>query len=132
MTDYAEMHMANSKLFTSDLLKIEVREEKDQIKLHWWGKSILRKPSTFITPILVDALQKGGTENKRIVLDFCELDYMNSSTVTPIIKILERAKRGENQVTVLYKKSLKWQDLSFSALEIFQTKDKRVEIKGLD
>jgi hypothetical protein len=26
---------------------------------------------------------------------------------------------------------LKWQDLSFSALEIFQTKDKRVEIKGL-
>ena len=124
--------MANTMLFTSDLLKIEVREGDDQIELHWWGKSILRKPSSFITPILVDALQKGGSENKRIVLDFSELDYMNSSTVTPIIKILERAKRGENQVTVLYKKSLKWQDLSFSALEIFQTKDKRVEIKGLE
>jgi hypothetical protein len=124
--------MGKTQLFTSDSLKIEVREDEDQIELHWKGKSILRKPSTFITPILVDVLQRGGTEDKRIVLDFCNLDYMNSSTVTPIIKILERAKRGENQVTVLYKKSLKWQDLSFSALEIFQTKDKRVEIKGLD
>jgi len=34
-------------------------------------------------------------------------------------------------VTVYYNKSLHWQDLSFSALEIFITKDQRVEIKGL-
>jgi len=55
---------------------------------------------------------------------------MNSSTITPIIKILERAKRGSTHVTVLYDKSLKWQDLIFSALTIFTTKDKRVEIRG--
>jgi hypothetical protein len=56
---------------------------------------------------------------------------MNSSTITPVIKILERAKRGETQIEVVYQKSLKWQDLIFSALEIFQTNDRRVEIKGL-
>jgi hypothetical protein len=79
----------------------------------------------------VDLLRRSNDLKKRIILDFQKLDYMNSSTITPIIKILERAKRGKTQVTVLYKKILKWQDLSFSALEIFQTKDKRVEIKGL-
>jgi hypothetical protein len=55
---------------------------------------------------------------------------MNSSTITPIIKTLERAKRGKTRVTVTYLKSLKWQDVIFSALEIFRTKDGRVEIKG--
>jgi hypothetical protein len=57
---------------------------------------------------------------------------MNSSTITPIIKILERAKKGKMNVTIQYDKLLKWQDLSFSALKIFQTKDKRVEIKGME
>jgi hypothetical protein len=33
---------------------------------------------------------------------------------------------------VLYDKSLKWQELNFSAIEIFQTKDQRIQIKGID
>ena len=98
----------------------------------WTGKSIHRKPSEFITPILVETIKKSSASKKRIILDFRNLDYMNSSTITPIIKILERAKKGAVQISVLYNKSLKWQDLSFSALEIFQTKDRRVEIKGVD
>jgi len=56
---------------------------------------------------------------------------MNSSTITPIIKILERAKSGMTKITIFYQKSLKWQELNFSALEIFKTKDNRLEIKGL-
>jgi len=123
--------MGETGLFTSDLLKIEVNEANDCIKVKWTGKSVHRKPSTFITPILVSALNKSSDCNKRLILDFRKLDYMNSSTITPIIKILERAKRGTNQITVLYEKSLKWQDLTFSALEIFETRDQRVVIKGL-
>ena len=65
-------------------------------------------------------------------MDFRKLEYMNSSTITPIIKVLDRAKRGKNHITVIYDKTLKWQELSFSAMEIFQTKDKRIEIKGAE
>ena len=61
---------------------------------------------------------------------FAFLEYMNSSTITPVIKVLERAKRGTMNVTVLFDASRKWQDLSFSALKIFETEDKRVVIKG--
>ena len=111
--------MENTESFVSDLLKIEVEENNDSIISKWTGKSINRNPGKFITPILVNILKKSSDRNKRIILDFRELNYMNSSTITPIIKVLERAKRGSIKVTVLYEKNLKWQDLSFTALEIF-------------
>jgi len=123
--------MGKRESFVSNLLRIEVQEDNDSIVAYWSGKSVDRNPGKFINPILVGILHKSSDLKKRIILDFQKLDYMNSSTITPVIKILERAKRGKAQVTVLYKKLLKWQDLSFSALEIFQTRDKRVEIKGL-
>lgn len=123
--------MGKSESYTCGLLKIDINENNNCINIKWTGRSIDRKPSTFITPILVSVLNRSSDCNKRLVLDFRKLEYVNSSTITPIIKVLERAKRGTNQVTVLYEKSLKWQDLSFSALRIFQTGDQRVEIKGL-
>ncbi len=123
--------MDNTINHSSGLLNITIREEDTSIFVNWTGKSTDREPGKFITPILVDAIKKSSEKNKRVVIDFRELSYMNSSTITPLIKILERAKRGSTPVTVYYNKSLHWQDLSFSALEIFITKDQRVEIKGL-
>ncbi|GAH62888.1 unnamed protein product [marine sediment metagenome] len=125
------MMIGNAEIFTSNLLSLEVKENDTSINIKWTGVSIEREPSKFITPILVNAIKNSSDRNKRIILDFRELAYMNSSTITPVIKILERAKRGETQIEVLYQKSMQWQDIIFSALEIFQTKDRRVEIKGL-
>ena len=123
--------MGEAKTFTNNLLTLELRENNNSITIRWTGKSVDREPSNFITPILVDAIRKSSDHDKRVTLDFRELAYMNSSTITPIIKTLERAKRGKTRVTITYLKSLKWQDVIFSALEIFRTKDGRVEIKGL-
>ncbi len=124
--------MKPPEIFESSLLKITLQEDEDQINVKWNGKSVERDPSIFLTPILLNVLESSTSDNKPIRMDFTELEYLNSSTITPIIKILERAKRGNNFLTLVYKKSLKWQDLSFSALEIFQTQDQRVAIKGLD
>lgn len=125
------MIKGKKELFVSNLLKIEVEEKGASINIKWSGMSIDRQPGKFITPILVNVIKKSSDLNKKVILDFRELAYMNSSSITPIIKILERSKRGRNQITVFYRKSLRWQDLSFSALEIFRTKDQRVEIKGI-
>lgn len=125
------MTAREKETFVGNLLKIELEEKKDAINISWSGKSVDREPGKFITPILVNAIRRSSGLNKKIILDFRKLAYMNSSSITPVIKILERAKRGRTQIRVVYKKSLKWQDLSFSALEIFKTKDGRVEIKGL-
>ncbi len=124
--------MGKQESYAKNLLKIEILENEDSITTSWTGKSIDRNPGQFINPILVKLVNKSNEENKRIVLDFRKIVYMNSSTITPLIKILERANRGKIYITVEYNKNLKWQDLNFSALKIFQTKDKRVEIKGIE
>lgn len=122
--------MNKSEHHNSNLLNITVSEDQENYNVVWTGKSIDRKPSVFITPILISVLKRSIDHDKRMILDFCGIEYMNSSTITPIIKILERAKRSKVAVTVKYLGDLKWQNLIFSALEIFQTKDKRIEIQG--
>ncbi len=123
--------MKKPELFTNKYLTIQVVEHENSIDVSWKGKSVDREPSKFISPILVKVLEMAGDLNKRIIMDFQSMSYMNSSTITPIIKILERAKNGMTKITIFYQKSLKWQELNFSALEIFKTKDNRLEIKGL-
>jgi hypothetical protein len=122
--------MGKTEKYTNDYLNIVVTEDSDRIHMHWSGKSIDRKPSIFLTPILIKIMKRSVDRDKRMIMDFCDIEYMNSSTITPIIKILERAKRSKVGVTVKYLAHLKWQDLIFSALEIFQTKDKRILIHG--
>jgi hypothetical protein len=123
--------MIKPEIYINNFLKIQVVEHETSIDVKWEGKSIDREPSKFISPILVKVLEMASALNKRIIMDFQSLSYMNSSTITPIIKILDRAKKGMNKITIFYRKSLKWQELNFSALEIFRTKDNRLEIKGL-
>ena len=121
----------NAERFVSDQLEIEVKEDSESIDVIWTGKSIDRDPGKFITPILTGVLNRSVDRQKEVVLDFRKLRYMNSSTITPVIKILERAKRGNVRVRVFYDSNRKWQDLSFSALAIFQTRDGRVTVRGL-
>ena len=123
--------MMTPEKYTNKDLSIEVVQNATSIDVKWDGKSIDREPGKFISPILVKVLEMAGTMNKRITMDFQDLLYMNSSTITPIIKILDRAKKGMTKITILYRKSLKWQELNFSALEVFRTDDNRLEIKGL-
>lgn len=123
--------MIKPEKYTNKYLSIEVVENETTIEVKWEGKSIDREPSKFISPILVKVLEMASVLNKRIIMNFQSLSYMNSSTITPIIKILDRAKKGMTKITITYRKSLKWQELNFSALEVFRTKDYRLEIKGL-
>ena len=64
------------------------------------------------------------------MLDFQGLEYMNSSTITPIIKILDQIKGGSERVSILYDQDVKWRQLSFTALRIFETQDERSRIVG--
>ena len=123
--------MIKPEKYTNKNLSIEVTEHESTIDVKWEGKSIDREPSKFISPILVKVLEMASALNKRITMDFQNLSYMNSSTITPIIKILDRAKKGMTEITITYQKTLKWQELNFSALEVFRTEDNRLEIKGL-
>jgi hypothetical protein len=119
----------NPEKFSSNHLTLEKIVDEPSITIRFIGRSNERNPSKFIYPILSDAFDQSTTDRKDIILDFMDLEYMNSSTITPILKILDKVKReGTYQLTIMYNQSLKWQDLSFSALKIFETKDKKITI----
>jgi hypothetical protein len=121
--------MGTGITFQNNDLSIDMTESSDVVSLVWIGKSIEREPVTFIAPILVEALKRSGNE-KRLVMDFEKLDYMNSSTITPILRILNEIKLSAQSIRILYSKAKRWQDLSFSALKVLQTRDGRIEITG--
>ncbi len=121
----------NTEKFTSHFLTLEKIVGDTSITIRFIGKSNERNPSKFISPILSDVLHQSDSGNKEIILDFKELEYMNSSTITPILKILDKATREKNyRIAIVYRQSLKWQDLSFSALKIFELKDNKIKIIG--
>ena len=117
--------------FRQNTLTLELRDDPAEVRVTWLGRSTSREPAEFIVPVLSRAVELGRLANKPVVLDFQPMSYMNSSTITPVIRLLGRALRTVNTVRVLYKKELKWQELSFTALEVFQTPDHRIEICGV-
>lgn len=122
--------MQEIKTFTSPslALKVQIFEDNEAIILKLLGRSVEREPSKFLNPILIEAdlLRNGRT----VVLDFGNLEYMNSSTITPLIQYIEKSRRGNKKVTLQYNKSLKWQELSFSALTVFQVEN-LIQINGV-
>jgi hypothetical protein len=118
--------------YVNDQLTIDLLKDEKTYSVRFLGKSFLRDPNVFVLPILAKILQDSIDDEKRMVIDFRDLAYMNSSTLTPVIKILEKVRVGSGEITIAYRKSLKWQDISFSALIIFQTADRRIEIVGKD
>lgn len=115
--------------FEDGTLKLQVSESADSITVTWRGRSVAREPGHFLLPILTRVLERGGQREKRVVMDFRHLEYLNSSTITPVIRVLELAKRGTACVSVVYDAELKWQALSFSALYLFQSLDGRVTVQ---
>ena len=121
------MEIKNEIIFNKLILKIHRRN--NEIEVFWHGKSNERNPEEKITPFLNSIIKECGIF-KKLLLNFSYLEYMNSSTVTPVIQFLTICQNENKTVSVIYNKNIKWQELSFSALEIFETKDRKIQIIG--
>ena len=116
-------------LYVSGSLKVEVEETWWQLLMTLTGRSDARDPSDFLEPLLISAGERSVAGSKRLVLDFRKLEAMNSSTVGPILRAIERARRvPKAQLTVRYDHTLRWQTITFSVLKAFETGDGRIQI----
>ena len=122
--------MQDKKSFKEGMLSLEITEHVDDIELIFKGKSVERDPGRFLNPIFSDLLMEGKKKNKRIIVIFTTLDYMNSSTIMAISKFLEKGKDSNCMITVQYDNGRRWQKMSFNALKIFQTKDGQIIFEG--
>lgn len=120
--------MSNSKIHSHDGLTISVTEKDDVIEVLWTGSSTAREPRIFIQPILDEIAYLANQLAKPINMDFRKLEYMNSSTITPILRMLENAASANFTFSITYDGRLRWQELNFSALEIFRGKNKNFRL----
>jgi hypothetical protein len=118
------------KEFVQGELTLELVETPNELRLTWRGKSADRDPSRFLVPVLSEALTRAREAGLPLVMDFSALDYMNSSTFTPVVKALDESRRLSVPVVLEYSVARKWQALSFSALRTFETLDGRVKVNG--
>src|SRR3954451_13341245 len=96
-------------VFQDGALKLELEQGTNEIRVAWSGRSTAREPGRFILPVLSKAVELSDVAGYPLVLDFRRIEYMNSSTITPIIRMLEQARRASRSIRVLYQKSVKWQ-----------------------
>jgi len=107
-------------------LEIKVNEGADRTVLTWVGHSDAQEPARFLTPYLTELIENfsGG----EILMDFSELSYMNSSTISPIIQFLKMADSKGIKTTLEYKGGSVWQNASFRALETLSGVMKNISI----
>ncbi|MCU0289939.1 MAG: hypothetical protein MUF15_26555 [Acidobacteria bacterium] len=110
-------------------LHICVESKNNIIIMKWLGKSRERDPGAMLYPYFNEVISEINEGD--LVIDFHELEYMNSSTVPPILKLFKLLDTRKIKTKILYDSRSGWQCASFKALgTIAETLD-YVEVEGL-
>ncbi len=111
-------------------LSLEAQAGPGELRVVWQGRSADREPARFLGPVLSELVETCRRAAARLRLDFTALEYMNSSTFTPIVRALGEARRSGVPIALEYAQGKSWQALSFSALRTFETADGSVAVLG--
>lgn len=114
--------------FDHGSLKITIVQNGECVTLTWSGKSEDREPGALLNPYLQESVS--AFKGKEFQVDFKPLEYMNSSTVPPIIHFIKDLETSGNKTTIFYDKDSKWQAASFKALETISTTMKNISVQG--
>lgn len=112
----------------SGALKIWVTNNDDRITITWMGKSEDRNPEIVLNPY-VDGLLN-SLKDKKVILDFKNLEFMNSSTIPPIIRLMKKLEDEGISTEIIYNSSNYWQVFSFEILEQLSSLMAKVTIRG--
>jgi len=112
-------------------LKIQIDRSDFLLRMIWLGKCTLKEPSKFLDPIINELYVESQKSAKKLLFDFTNFTFMNSSAIIPIIKTLKTIREGRGVVHVHYNKEEKWQRTLIGELRVFQTDDSRIQIKGV-
>jgi hypothetical protein len=117
------------RAFESGGLAIRVDVQFAKLRLSWSGQSVARDPSTALAPFF-ETLSRYAGKTRDIELDFRGLEYMNASTLKPIVTFVQGANNDYRSVLVRYDASKNWQRLSFKLLQALAGSWSNVRIEG--
>ncbi len=102
----------------SDDLVIHVdRSVSACLRLDWLGSSNAANPAEAIVPFFERALAEATAGGCFVDMHLEKLEYFNSSTIATLIQLIHLAGKANVPLRIYYDAKLKWQALSFDALE---------------
>jgi anti-anti-sigma regulatory factor len=95
-------------------LVISLNHTGNVATMTWLGTSDSREPSEFLDPVFRRVL--GEIRDCELVIDFSGLEFMNSSTVSPIIALLKRVNSQGVKCSVQFS-DVDWQRTHMRCLQ---------------
>ncbi|MDM8514704.1 hypothetical protein QUF76_00760 [Desulfobacterales bacterium HSG16] len=118
------------KNFSNASLQIVISNQgENKYNMNWIGQSDDRTPSTSLNPYLDSLIP--ALAGSQLVVEYTQLEYMNSSTVPPIIQFIKKLNSNETTTLIHYDASSKWQSASFKAIETLSRMMPHITVKGL-
>ncbi len=115
--------------FSAGDLTIAV-EDGATLLLNWLGKSSDRQPGKLLEPFFEKALDTAAEKKVPIHMHFDKLEYFNSSTISSLIQLIQKARARAVKLVIQYNATIRWQKLSFDALRVF-AKDDLLELRTI-
>jgi hypothetical protein len=117
-----------ASLVAGDLL-VEARGTAARLHLDWTGRSNARHPSVMLAPYFEAVLTRAKQSGCSIEVHFERLEFLNSSTVAAVIKLINDARDQNVRMHLTFDGQQKWQSLNFEALRVFEEADGLLSIR---
>ena len=100
--------------FSHAELRISLNGNADRVHMTWRGRSAAGNPGFRLNPYLNDLADE--LAGRKLLVSFQKLEYMNSSTVSPVIQFVKNLNDRGIRTRITYDGRSKWQSASFKAL----------------
>lgn len=120
-----------NKIITENKLKIMSRETFIETRLTWQGETE-GHASEAVRTFLYNAKDQALSKNAKIVLDFTQLQFMNSAYIGTITNLVNSINTNNGKVHLIFDTGTTWQNLCVRALKIIFASQENVTITDLD
>jgi len=117
------------KTYEFGTLRVLTRRANDRGTVTWLGSSDARNPSEFLNPLAETIVEemRGAT----VTVDFRKLEFMNSSTVSPIINLIRKLEANSIDARVIFVDG-NWQRPHLRCMKTITRAFKHVKVNGSD
>lgn len=118
--------MSGVELFSEHALSIEVSDTGANARVTWRGKSDIREPGNKLIPFLDQLAER--LNSRKVTVDFRRFEYMNSATVSSIIRFVRKLDSNGASIVLVYDPLIDWQRVNFLCMKTIARTLSHVEV----
>lgn len=113
--------MTNEEIsYSFEETRIRVVRNEHSARIIWLGVWDVRSPDVGIGPFFKALLPT--LSGKKVAVDFCECEYINSSSINTLFQLLKDLNAKELDTELLYNSAVEWQRITFRSVKtVIQT-----------